>query len=441
MTAAIFYPTLPSPDDATDSIQEAIDLCHLHGGGQVVIPPGLHHISSLELKSNVELHLHSAAILQGIFNSPKYRAIKPEEHEMTALIFACDAENISLTGNGTIDAQGFKYWEKLDKPRTGRKDYEEVGAIQFWYQHLTNLHKPHRLLAFLRCKNLKIQDLHLTNAVSWTCHLIGSENIKIRGLNITNPIEGPNTDGIDIDGSSDVFISDCSITTGDDAIVLKNKNIFPLHKAIRNVTVTNCRFTTGCNGFKIGTETEDDVENICVSNCSIYSPDDFSLMKRCITGIAIESVDGGHVRNVVCSNITMINARTPLFIRLGAMLRGKRSSAGSIKGVSLSNIVATGATHPSVISGIPGHVIENVQMNQIQIESKGGYTENPDALQPVPEHPADYPEVFMFGTVPASILYLRHVKRLDIGSFFTELKQTDARPLIFKDDVENFSSQ
>ncbi|HEV7300940.1 MAG TPA: glycosyl hydrolase family 28 protein [Tepidisphaeraceae bacterium] len=425
----------------TIAVQAAIDACAAAGGGRVVVPPGVYMIGTVQLKDRVELHLERGATLRGIFNGDSYRAIDPQHQRMTALVFARDAVDVAITGGGTIDGQGSRYWRKLDAPRSSRADVDEVGVIQFWYEHMRELSKPNRLVAFLRCRHVQVRDVHLTGAVSWTCHVVGCRDVKIRGIDILNPIYGPNTDGIDIDGSSDVLIADCTIETGDDAIVLKTTNLFGTCTPIRNVTVTNCRLHSGCNAFKIGTETEEDVENVCFSNSAIYSPNDARPIERCISGIALETVDGGSVRNVTCSNITMTNARTPIFLRLGERLRsGARTSAGEMRGIVLSNIVATGATHPSVISGIPGHRIEDVQIQNLQIETRGGSSQTAAEIGAVPENAAAYPEVFMFGTVPAAALYLRHVDRLAMGSLFVRLRKTDARPLCFADHVEQMTA-
>lgn len=424
----------------TKAVQSAIDACTRAGGGRVYAPPGLYMIGSIELKDNVELHLERGATFRAIYDSENFRPVSPAENPLTALVFARDAANIAISGGGTIDGQGPRYWRKLDKPRSGRKDVDEVGAIQFWYEHINDIRKPNRILAFLRCRQLKISDISLTGSTEWTCHLIGSRDVKIHRIDIKNPLYGPNTDGIDVDSSSDVLISDCTIETGDDAVVLKTKNIFDINKPIRNVCATNNRFITGCNGYKIGTETENDVENITFSNSTIYNPADSLLTERCISGIAIETVDGGNVSNVSCSNITMINSRTPLFIRLGARLRGKATAAGSLRGVALSNIIATGATHPSVISGIPGHLIEDVQIANMQIGTKGGFTGSLKEIGEIPENPDHYPEVFMFGTVPAAVMYLRHIDNIAIQSLFTRVKNPDSRPLLFADDVKRMNA-
>ncbi len=424
----------------TDALQRAIDACHAAGGGRVVVPPGTYAIGTVELKSRVELHLERGALLQGIYNSPSYRPISPGEGPMTALVFARDAEDVAITGGGTIDGQGHRYWRRLDQPRSRRPDVEQVGVIQFWYDHVEGVARPNRLVAFLRCRRVELTGIRLAGAASWTCHLIACRGVKVRGIDILNPIEGPNTDGIDVDGSSDVLIADCTIQTGDDGIVLKTRRTRGSGTPIRNVAVTNCRIYSGCNALKIGTETEDDVENVAFSNCVIDSPADARPVERTISGIAIETVDGGSVRNVVCSNIVMMNARTPLFLRLGARLRGGRPSPGVLRGITLGNIIATGATHPSVIAGIPGHPIEDLQIHHFQVQTAGGGTRTPEQIGPVPEHPAAYPEVFMFGEVPASALYLRHVRRASLDACSFRTQAPDARPACFADDADDFAA-
>ncbi|MBN2713640.1 MAG: right-handed parallel beta-helix repeat-containing protein [Planctomycetes bacterium] len=424
--------------DETSAIQKAVQACHESGGGRVIVPAGKYMVTSIELLENVELYLERGALLQGIYDSPNYREVDPE-FPAKAMIFAKKCSNVAISGAGKIDGQGPRYWRKLDKPRTGRKDFTEVGVSQFWYEHIKEIGKPERIVAFYKCKDVSLTGISITGASAWTCHLVASENVKIHGIDIWNPTCGPNTDGIDIDGSSDILISDCTIHTGDDAIVLKTKNIAKTNHPIRNVTVTNCRLTSGCNAFKIGTETQDDIENICISNCTFYSPEEYELIDRCITGLAFETVDGANVRNVVCSNITMINARTAIFIRRGGWFRGERKTPGVLRGIHFSNIVATGTTYPSVIAGLPGYPVENVRMNNVEIESAPGREYKPVEVSDIPEYAEHYPEVFMFGPAPAAGMFIRHVDGLEASSLNLHFPSPPEAEAIVTDDVRNIS--
>jgi hypothetical protein len=197
----------------------------------------------------------------------------------------------------------------------------------------------------------------------------------------------------------------------DDAIV--PKTIFSLGelRSTENIIVTNCVLATKCNGFKLGTESGGDFKRIVVSNCVITD-----LRGHPATGgVSLESVDGSHLDSVVVSNITMANVRTPLFIRLGNRGRDmKKSVPGSLTNVSISNIVATGASITSTITGIPGHDVENVTLTSIRLSYAGGvpYCSPGD---PIPEMENEYPDGDMFEAMPAYGLYCRHVRGLNLS--------------------------
>jgi polygalacturonase len=108
----------------------------------------------------------------------------------------------------------------------------------------------------------------------------------IRGIRVRNPIYAPNSDGMDITASRNVFVSDCDIATGDDAICIKSENPYGELLPTKNITITNCVLTTCCNGLKVGTATNGRVENIVFSNSVIYNDSSAPLNQRVIAGIA-----------------------------------------------------------------------------------------------------------------------------------------------------------
>ena len=150
------------------------------------------------------------------------------------------------------------------------------------------------MLEFAYCKNIRVEDVTLTNAAGWTMRPVACESVYIRGIRVRNPIFAPNTDGMDLTACRNVFVSDCDIATGDDAICIKSENPYGEMLPTKNITVTNCVLSTCCNGFKIGTATHGVGENIVFSNSVIYNDDITPLNERATSGIALEMVDGGH---------------------------------------------------------------------------------------------------------------------------------------------------
>jgi polygalacturonase len=143
------------------------------------------------------------------------------------------------------------------------------------------------MLEFMNCRRLKIQDVRIENAPGWTLRIVNCDNVDIHGIAIKNPVNGPNTDGIDITGCQNVTVANSSVDTGDDAICLKSENPYgPEPRLLKNILVTNCRLTTCCNGFKLGTSSEGGFESITFSDSVVYNAD-VPFRERVISGLAL----------------------------------------------------------------------------------------------------------------------------------------------------------
>ena len=419
----------------TKSLQDAIDHAFEAGGGTVSVPPGAFLTGGLVLRSRVALYLQAGAVLRGStdVNDYEYHAGPPQEGDANGrhLIFARDAEDIAIIGQGTIDGQGSAFWRRKGRPRP--KPEEMWGDVIAWDYERATQRRPSPMLEFACCKNVRVEGITLTNAAGWTMRPIACESVYIRGIRVRNPIFAPNTDGMDLTACRNVFVSDCDIATGDDAICIKSENSYGEMLPTKNITVTNCELTTCCNGFKIGTATHGVVENIVFSNSVIYNDDTTPLNERATSGIALEMVDGGRLDGVTISNIRMQNARTPIFIRLG---KRTLSAASYLRNVTISGVNATGAIVASSITGVPGMPVEDIVLADISIEiSEHGRSEW--TQYSVPEQAANYPEARMFGRLPASGLYLRHVNRLRLWNLTLKAEASDVRPALVCDDVHD----
>jgi hypothetical protein len=291
------------------------------------------------------------------------------------------------------------------------------------------------MIDFIDCRNVHISGVTLQNSPCWTLRLHACGNVEISRIVIRNPHFGPNTDGIDVGCSSDVHISDCDISTGDDAICIKSERMFGLLRPVSNVMIENCRVDTPCNGIKIGTGTMGPVSGIHVRKCSISQKHEL-LRDRMIAGLALEAVDGGSLQNCTFEDIDIDGARTPIFIRLGDRGRGQpgQHSVGSIDGLRLARIRAKGAISSSIIAGIPGYPVRNIEWTSIEVESveqEGGEF----ARRAVPEVPARYPEANMFGRLPSTILYCRHVQGLALTNVSASCGPATRRPPVLCEDI------
>jgi hypothetical protein len=292
------------------------------------------------------------------------------------------------------------------------------------------------MIEFVGCKNVRIEDVRLENAPGWTLRPINCDNVFIRGVQIKNPVIGPNTDGIDVTGCRNVFISDCFIDTGDDAICLKSENPYgPTVHVTKNITITNCVLTCCCNGLKFGTATRGGFENVTFSNSVIFN-ERVDPKARVIAGIAIEMVDGGWVEGVVISNIRMQNVRTPIFIRRGNRTARPDGTPGTLRGVMIENVHATGSILTSSITGLPGFDVEDITLSNIRINSEEGGSAAWVSRE-IPEVAESYPEARMFGRLPSYGLYCRHVNGLRLRGLEFGAAAGEARPAIVCDDVES----
>lgn len=419
----------------TDYLQRAIDHAGAVGGGTVWVPSGEFLTGGLVLRSRVTLHLDAGAILRGStrVEDYQYHPGPPEEGDANGrhLLFAIDADDIAITGQGIIDGSGPAFWSRKGRPTPSKADL--WGDVIAWDYGPATPRRPSPMIELARCRNVRIEGVTLRNAPGWTLRPVACETVHIRGIRVRNPIYAPNTDGMDITACRNVFVSDCDIATGDDAICIKSENPYGELLPTKNITITNCVLSTCCNGFKVGTATHGHVENIVFSNSVIYSDSTSALNERVIAGVALEIVDGGSMSGVLVSNVQMENVRTPVFIRLGR----RASAPGSfIRGIRLEQVHATGALLTSSLTGLPGMPIEDVVISNSSFRTvehgRSAWTHSP-----VPEHAEKYPEARMFGRLPAAGIYVRHARGMRVLSSEFKFDPPEERPTIVCDDVHD----
>jgi hypothetical protein len=406
------------PDGATQdtaAIQKAIDTCSGQGGGTISFPPGRYVTGTLLLKTGVTLHLDVQAVLLGSLRISDYQMIEGFRDGKGSpmgycLIGAVDAENIHIEGGGTIDGRG--------KDLLAARAPEDHGKRPF-------------LIRLVRCKDVFVKDVHLQGPAAWTFHLAQCSGVQVTGIHIAS-VGLSNNDGIDIDSSQRVFIRDCDIDSGDDAICLKTTTPLPC----RDIHVQGCTLKTHWGGIKLGTESVGDFDRISVSNCHIIDAHG---------GIKIMSVDGAKLADVTISEIDMTNVTMPIFIRLGARLKTFRIGdsprpIGSLENVDIRNLRADCSSPlPILISGIPGHDVTNVHLDQINLRFPGGGSVQ-DADAVIEEKESAYPEITIFGKqLPACAVLARHINHLVIGDLAFTLQAPDARPALICQHVQNLN--
>ncbi|MDR3792326.1 MAG: glycosyl hydrolase family 28 protein [Terracidiphilus sp.] len=418
------------------SINSAIDACTVAGGGIVYLSPGVYRSGTIVLKSNVTLYLEAGATILGSLELKDYASMAGPAGDGDAnqrhLIFARNAENVTLAGTGCIDGQGEKFWKpSTHKPAAPADAWEDVAIFVKKPKA-----RPSPMLEFVNCNWLRIEDLRIVRASGWTLRPINCDHVFICGISIRNPVYGPNTDGVDITCCSNVYMDNCSIDTGDDAICLKSENPYSSEPPVnRNIVITNCILITCCNGFKIGTGSLGGFENITFSNSVIHNPP-VGPASRVISGIALEVVDGGWIDGVIVTGIRMQRTRTPIFIRLGNRSRKFDYPQHGLRSVSISNIRASESLLASSITGIPGIPVRDISLSDIAIENvMPGRAEW--LGRTVPEQEKEYPEARMFGMLPATGFYLRHVTDLQMSNISLRAAADEIRPSLIMDDVSN----
>ena len=406
----------------TNLIQRAIESLG-EDGGIVYFPAGTYVTGTLYLKSNVTLYFDNGARLWGSPNHEDYLGDYTGAIEAPSfsecLIYAENADNIEITGFGTIDGKG----ERFD------------GSKAF-------LKRP-MLMRFINCRNVSFNKIHLKNAGSWGVHMISCEDIHINKVNLYSHVQH-NNDGFDFDSCRNVFISDCKIDSSDDSICLKSTTM----QMCENFVITNCILSSDTATLKFGTSSLSGFKGVSVSNCVFHD---------CPMGtIKFMMVDGGLIDNINISNIVMYNVGSPLFIRTGKRNlkydkpaemdfwgEGEKNDdkPGKIRNINISDIradvtVTEKDKTPIMITGIPDSSVENISLTNISVTFPGGGTKE-DAKRVIAEDEYKYPEQWFFGILPAYALYARHVNGMTLKNISFDLKQADEREAFYFEDVKN----
>ena len=272
-------------DDAS-AIQKTIDACSQAGGGNVVFSANHTFLSGpVELKSNVNIVLETHSVWKANPDESIYRksSFGKNEGEGMMWIWAKDIENLSFSGHGTIHGNGIQFM------RAELFDSYELKPVTTFDP------RPH-VLTLIGVKNLSIRDITICEGAYWTVHLIGCDGALIDGINLLNNLKIRNGDGIDIDHSKNVRIANCHITSGDDAICLKNRREFEEYGSCHDIVVTNCVMESRSCTIKIGSENMDSIYHVVIDNC---------VIKGSNRGLGIQNRDEGTVTDVVFSNIIL----------------------------------------------------------------------------------------------------------------------------------------
>jgi polygalacturonase len=433
----------------SDAINRAIDAAGAVGGGTVRFSPGTYVSASIRLKSNLTLYLEAGATLEAVDDRvARYDDPEPNpwtayqdyghSHWQNSLIWGIDLANVSILGPGLIHGKGLNPgFNRFADEAKGEKPYQDGQAGS-----------ANKAIALKNCRNVILRDFSILHGGHFGILATGVDNLTIDNLKIDT-----NRDGMDVDCCRNVRITNCSVNSPwDDGICLKASYGLGELRACENITIANCflagNFDEGTlldatfkrsapeyksyrtGRIKLGTESNGGFKNIAIVNC---------VFDDC-RGIAIESVDGAHIEDIAISNITMRHvANSPIFIRLGSRLRGPDNPpVGTIRRISINNVVASDAEWSlgCIISGIPGHPIEDLRIGNVRVVQQGGGTKELAECVP-PEEEAKYPEPGMFGAMPSYGFFFRHVAGLEMDHVKIDYVQPEARPAFVLVDVQD----
>ena len=442
----------------TGAVNAAIDAAAAAGGGTVVFPAGTFLCFSIHLRSNVHLYLSQGSVLLaagsplrtettgqlgGTYDAAEaktsYDAYQDygHNHWHNSLLWGEGLHDIGISGPGLIYGKGLSFggWRDVDV----RGDYPSYLAEQPGVGN--------KAIALKNCRNVLFRDFSILKGGHFGLLLTGVDNVTLDNLTIDT-----DRDGIDLDCCKNAHVSNCTVNSPwDDGICPKSSFALGYARATENVTITGCTVTgyyqlgTVLDGtykmfpetekvprtgrIKCGTESNGGFKNIAISNC---------VFEGC-NSLTLESEDGALCEDITISNISMRNLiYGPLFFRLGSRLRGPKESTqvGTLRRILVSNIVSYHSEPGicNILSGIPGHPIEDVKIANFYMQHKGGVGADQSKLS-TPEAPEKYPDPPMFGSMPAQGFFLRHLKNLEMSHVEIAPMASDARPSFVLVDV------
>lgn len=376
----------------TELINQTIDRLHAAGGGTLFFPSGTYLTGAIRLKSNITLDLEAGATLKFSDYFDDYLPYVEMRHEgvmmksFQPLLYAVDAENITIKGAGTLDGQGKAWWTEffrviVDLKAHGKRDINKYQPLfeqendmktlyaetnEDWHGTLDRRFFRPPFIQPVRCKNVRIEGVKIVNSPFWTVNPEFCDNVTIQGITIHN-VPSPNTDGINPESCRNVHISDCHISVGDDCITIKAGRDLQARKLAvpcENITITNCTMLSGHGGVVIGSEMSGGVKKVTISNCVFDGTD---------RGIRLKSTRGrgGVVEDIRVSNIVMSN------IKKGAIVfnlkysqmpsEPKSDRTPEFRHIYISGVTVDGVQVPVKVVGLEEAPITGIVMRDVHI--------------------------------------------------------------------------
>jgi len=388
--------------DDSDAFRRAIDTCRDAGGGTVHVPPGTYLLDPLRLCSHLRLHLEGGAVLRFTDDFTRFPIVRTRwagfmAHCLQPCLFGEGLEHVAITGQGVIDGQGPRWWDAYRRLRSAddfhfpleselarlNADVDVGGAV--WAEWDRMFLRP-PLLQLKDCRRVLLDGITLGHSPFWNTHLLFCEDVTVHNARFENPPEAPNGDGLDIDSSRRVRVSNCTFDVGDDCLCLKS-GIDTCGRAVgratEDVAITNCTMNRGHGAVVMGSDTAGGIRNVAISNCIFHGTDRGIRMKS-------RRGRGGGIEDVLVQNVVMTDVGCPLVMNLyytcgatGAWAevvadpeaRPADVTTPHIRRISLSGIAVRRARlAAAALIGLPEAPIEDVALRDVRIDLAGAKT-------------------------------------------------------------------
>ena len=367
---------------STAGFKAAIQACGKAGGGTVFIPAGQYVSGAIEMVSNMTLNLDSGAIIRFVANRQEYPMVKSrfegvETMAPAAMIGGHNLENIAITGRGTLIADNAE-WRKLMSDEAPRAAWTDMLAKFERKETVSDEQRKNAALSlradFIRpveSKNVLIEGVHILGGPMWVLHILYCENVVIRNV-IVESFPGANTDGVDIDSSRHVRISDSYFDTGDDAICLKSgkdADGLRVNRVTEDIAITNCTIHRGHGAVVLGSETSGGIRNVVASNIIAQGTD---------RGIRIKSTRGrgGVLENIRFDNWVIEDTPNPAIEVTNYYTRAPAEPVSVrtpvFRNISISHVTISRCKTAVSIEGLPEMPVEGLRLSDITGSAKEG---------------------------------------------------------------------
>jgi len=383
-TTVLIQPNKFINAECEDFINKRISECSASGGGSIVLEKGEYFCKGpLILKSNVNLHLEKGAQLVFSQNPSDYLPVVfvrwegTEAFNYSPFIYANNAENIAITGEGIIDGNSlaensFREWRNLQKE--DQNQLREMGRTGvpvekrvFGEGHFL---RP-QLIHFINCRNILLEDITVTNGAFWLIQPTYCKNITIRGIKVDSRFI--NNDGVDLDSSSDVLIENCHFNTGDDFIAIKSgrdQDGWRINIPCKNIVIRNCVSEDCLHGISFGSEISGGIENIYVENLSYKKIRQYGLQFKS------NKDRGGYIKNIVINNVQIDSVQTCISFTNQYHSYSGGNSPSAFENIQIENVKCKVALDKAIsMEGLPEMPIKNVTFKKISVEKSKVFSE------------------------------------------------------------------